>query len=295
MKVLVEAKTRRLLYEGILYPVEKPVMSAPTVPVIKQAGAKHPISICSDYSMTLNEVIVPDSYRIPKLEEIPIRTSCAVCSECYDTTGCFAKFFKYCLSALYTAQSQHLLKVTTSYETAIKTLLANIAKGQFICYDQMKPLFVFSDASQNSLGYVLAHDAHQKEVVWLDSRVLTPAEVNYSNVERKALGLIKAVKYFHEFLSGHMFTLCTDHRALQYIFCKCSVPDRVSACLQYWSLTLHADGFVVQYIRGENMFAADTLSRIPQRNLGSDISLTPVVDLLEVNGIHEFMSHCYVK
>ena len=46
---------------------------------------------------------------------------------------------------------------------------------------------------------------------------------------------------------------------------------------------------MAQYIRGENMFAADMLFRIPQRNLGNDVSLTPVVDLLEVNGIHEFV------
>lgn len=70
MKSMVETELRRMLDSGIIYPVENPCVSAPIVPVRKQEGALKPIRICGDYSCTLNRVIDPDAYRIPKIEEI---------------------------------------------------------------------------------------------------------------------------------------------------------------------------------------------------------------------------------
>ena len=68
MKAIVETEIRRLLREDIIYPVQTPTVLAPI-------GAKHPIRICGDYSVTLNKVIDPDSYRLPRLEEIMERIS----------------------------------------------------------------------------------------------------------------------------------------------------------------------------------------------------------------------------
>ena len=56
MKAIVETEIRRLLREDIIYPVQSPTVSAPIVPVTKQIGAKHPIRIYGDYSVTLNKV-----------------------------------------------------------------------------------------------------------------------------------------------------------------------------------------------------------------------------------------------
>ena len=84
----------------------------------------------------------------------------------------------------------------------MRTLLDSFSKGEIVCYNQNKPLFVFLDASKNGLGFVLAHDIHQKEIVLLGSRVLSSAESNYSNIEREALDVIEAVKYFHKFIAG---------------------------------------------------------------------------------------------
>ena len=55
---------------------------------------------------------------------------------------------------------------------------------------------MLSDASKEGLRFVLAHDPNQKEVVRLGSRVFTPTESNYSNIEREALGVVEAAKYF---------------------------------------------------------------------------------------------------
>ena len=171
----------------------------------------------------------------------------------------------------------------------MRTLLDSFSKGEIICYDQKTPLFVFSDASKNGLGFVLAHDIHQKEIVWLGSRVLSSAESNYSNIEREALGVIEAVKYFHKkFIARRKFTICSDHRPLQFIFNNSSVPDRVSARLQRWTVTLRAYDYEIHHVRGETMYSADTLSRIPRRD---SKSLVPTVNLLDVNSIQEFVQY----
>ena len=63
---------RRLLQENPL-PPENPVVSASIVQVVQQTRAAHPRRNCGDYSVTLDMVIDPDSYRIPKLEKIAER------------------------------------------------------------------------------------------------------------------------------------------------------------------------------------------------------------------------------
>ena len=127
----------------------------------------------------------------------------------------------------------------------------------------------------------------QREIVWLGSRVLTPAEANYSNIEREALALVEAVKYFHKFLAGRKFIICSDHRPLQFIFDqKAGRSDRASARLQRWAITLRAYDYDIRYIKGEFMFTADTLSRLPSN---ADV-LCPEVNMLELNSLSDFPS-----
>ena len=435
MKGMVETELQRLLKQGIIYPVENPMMAAPIVPVVKQAGASNPIRICGDYSLTLNKVIDPDQYCIPRLEEILEKVSSSKLYSVLDLSdaylqvplspqsqlftcisthiGCFAykrlqfgvsaaplifqeimdkilngisnvatyqddiiigapdknthdhvlklveqrlqkfnfkinaaksqickskvKFLGFVLdsgklvpdplrlkafqsmnvpkdksqlrSALGTlrhyglfcknfstiARPLYLLLKKNSpwrwspiHQNAFQKLLQTIPLGSIRGYDQSKPLFIFSDASQDGLGFVLSHDADQREIVWLGSRVLTPAEANYSNIEREALALVEAVKYFHKFIAGRKFTICCDHRPLQFIFDRKSTQsDRISARLQRWAITLRAYDYEIKYIKGELMLTADTLSRIPSNGE----PLAPEVNMLQLNSLADFPSN----
>jgi len=344
MKALVETELRRLLDENIIYAVENPTMSAPIVPVVKQAGAIRPIRICGDYSQTLNKIIDSDQYKIPKMEEIleklpgaqvysvldlqdaylqvslseesqhltcisthlghfafrklqfgisaaplifqeimekilqgiknvavfqddtvigapndevhdetvlevrrrlqqygfkindkksqcklksvkflgfilsngkmlpdpdrlkafkemPVPTNkeqlkSALCSLRH--YGVFCKDFSAIARPLYALLRKDAhWNWSTECEKSFKMLLAVIPNGEITCYDLNKPLFVTSDASKDGLGFVLSHDLEQKQIVWLGSRVLSQAEANYSNIEREALSVVEAVKYFH--------------------------------------------------------------------------------------------------
>ena len=176
---------------------------------------------------------------------------------------------------------------STQHEKALRDLKNEISRGQITCYDQNRPLFVFSDASKDGIGYILCHDRDQREIVWLGSRVLKPAEVNYSNIEREALALVEAVKYFHKFLAGRKFTIMSDHQPLKYIFNNNKVSERVSARLQRWAIILKAYDYDLYYLKGENMFMPDTLSRLPVNGSPTE----PIVNLCELNSLDELISN----
>ena len=133
--------------------------------------------------------------------------------------GLFCKNLSSVAGPLYSLLKKNSVwRWSSVHENAFQKLLQNIPNGSIHGYDQSKPLYIFSDASKDGLGFVLSHDADQREIVWLGSRVLTPAESNYSNIEREALALVEAVKYFHKLVAGRKFTVWSDHRPLQFIF-----------------------------------------------------------------------------
>ena len=141
---------------------------------------------------------------------------------------------------------------------AFHDLLAAISKGLLTCYNISKPLFIMSDAS--GLGFVLSHDADQREIIWMESCVLTMAEANYSNIECEALAIVETVKYFHQFLAGRHFVIRLDHAPLKFIFNLKKNARRVSCQLQCWVISLMAYDYTIQYIKGDDMFLADTFS-----------------------------------
>ena len=113
------------------------------------------------------------------------------------------------------------------------------------------------------------------------SRSLAPAERKYSQLDKEGLAIIYGVKKFHQYLSGRHFTILSDHKPLQHLFCESrGVPQMASARLQRWALTLGAYDYHIVYKPGESHNNADMLSRLPLPVTPSEVPIPSETILL---------------
>ena len=141
------------------------------------------------------------------------------------------------------------------------------ADSLLVHYDTEKPLILACDASQYGIGAVLSHvmpDQQERPIAYI-SRTLTPAEKNYSQLEKEALAIIFAVRKFHKYIYGRHFVIESDHRPLSFLFDeKKRVPQMASARIQRWALTLSAYRYSIRYKAGKHLCNADAFSRLPR-------------------------------
>ena len=76
------------------------------------------------------------------------------------------------------------------------------------------PSELIVDASEYAIGAVLEQGGHPVTCV---SRKLSSSECNYSQTQ-KELAINWAVQRLHKYLYGKLFTIVSDHKALQFIF-----------------------------------------------------------------------------
>ena len=87
-------------------------------------------------------------------------------------------------------------------------------------YDPTKPIVLACDVSQCRIGAVLSHimtDQQEKPIAYV-SRTLSPAEKNYSQLEKEALAIVFVVKKFHNYLLGCHFLIESNHHPLSFIW-----------------------------------------------------------------------------
>lgn len=89
------------------------------------------------------------------------------------------------------------------------------------------------------------------------SRKLTPAEQNYSIVERECLAIKWALDTLRYYLLGRRFRLITDHAPLKWM---AQAKDR-NARVTRWFLALQDFAFTVEHRAGGDQKNADALSR----------------------------------
>ena len=150
-------------------------------------------------------------------------------------------------------------------------------------YSLHNKLILQTDASPIGIGAVLLQPAEDGKLLPVShaSRILQPAERNYSQLDREALAVIFGVTKFKQYLLGRHFTLMTDHKSLVSLFDpKKSVPQLSSARVKRWALLLAAYDYDIKYIPGKENCAADFLSRKPGHRKPSEEEQVPVQVLL---------------
>ena len=80
---------------------------------------------------------------------------------------------------------------------------------------------------------------------------------NYPAVEKEALAVTWALKYFKYCLHGRKTTVYTDHKPLVWLFKNKIAEGRLAK----WTLNLQDYDFEVKYRQGKYNANADTLSR----------------------------------
>jgi len=133
-------------------------------------------------------------------------------------------------------------------------------------YDPKLPLLVACDASPYGRGAVLSHrfpNGDERPIAYA-SRTLAPAERNYSQIDKEALGIVWAVKKFSMYLLGRQFILVTDHQPLVSIFNpQRGIAVTTAARLQRYALYLAGFQYTIEFKGTKNHGNADGLSRLP--------------------------------
>ncbi|GFW66928.1 retrovirus-related Pol polyprotein from transposon 17.6 [Trichonephila clavipes] len=89
------------------------------------------------------------------------------------------------------------------------------------------------------------------------SRLLNPAERNYSTTEREPLAVVWAVNKFRGYIDGASITVASDHQPLRWLMKLKSPTGRLAR----WALQLQSFNLNMEYIPGKSNVIADMLSR----------------------------------
>lgn len=126
--------------------------------------------------------------------------------------------------------------------------------------DPNKPYILRTDASSYALGAALLQkDGDSEKPIEYASRLLLPAERNYSTTEREALAVVWATDKFRGYLDGSEIIIGTDHQPLKWLLTLKSPTGRLAR----WFLKMQSYNFNIVYTPGKENIIADTLSRPP--------------------------------
>eukprot|EP00253_Pinus_taeda_P006309 PITA_06309 len=125
------------------------------------------------------------------------------------------------------------------------------------------PFHISSDASDIAIGVVLGQEEnHLPYAIYFISKNMTPAELNYTVIEKEFLAVIYAINKFRHYITGYSTFVHTDHSAIKYLMNKFVTNDRVTR----WLLLLQEFDITIVDRPGKENVVADFLSRLKTDN-----------------------------
>lgn len=124
-----------------------------------------------------------------------------------------------------------------------------------------RPFKLEVDACALGAGAVLLQvdDAGLDHPVCYFSRKFNKHQINYSTIEKEALGLLLALQFFEVYVGSSPLpvTVYTDHNPLVFLSRMCNHNQR----LMRWSLIVQNYNLNIKHKKGSENVVADTLSR----------------------------------
>eukprot|EP00794_Sanderia_malayensis_P018581 gene18581-biopygen15656 len=148
------------------------------------------------------------------------------------------------------------------------------------CPDFSLQFKLYTDACDYGLGAVLAQETDDGEaVIAYASRILKPSEAKYAVLQKEALGIVWALKYFYPYLYGRHFTIVTDHRPLKWL----KTMDAPNNLFARWISEIQGYDFDVIHRPGKLHGNADALSRCPVQDDLLAVATSDVIQLQKQN------------
>lgn len=211
------------------------------------------------------DFIGPQSETVGKILNVDRPRTKRQCRSLLGLVNFYRRYIPHCaeiiapLSDLTKNKANNIVEWGDTQETAFTKVKEILSSAPILKLPDISKEFILqTDASNSGIGACLfqMHDGVKHPVMYASKKLLS-REQNYSVGEREALAIVWAIQKFHRFLYGRHFVLETDHRPLQYL----STSDQQSPRLMRWSLALQPYRYTINYVRGEDNFCADYLSR----------------------------------
>ena len=91
------------------------------------------------------------------------------------------------------------------------------------------PFHISSDASNIVIGAALGQEEDkQSYAIYFISKNLSPAELNYTVIEKEFLAVIFSINKFRHYITGYEVFIRTHHSAIKYLMNKPLTSYRVT-------------------------------------------------------------------
>lgn len=177
----------------------------------------------------------------------------------------FVKNFAVVAAPLHAlTQKGAVFKWSSECEEAFRSLKHALTSPPIVAHPIFtQPFLLYTDASQDCVGSVLAQIQDQKErVIAYASHALTTSEKKWSTYDRELWAVVWSIRHFKHFLSGIPFKLITDHKPLLNLK-TASVDTDPTGRRARWILELQVYDFTILHREGKQHSNADSLSRRP--------------------------------